>query len=161
VVATSTSITLSVDAANPRAIDTITFNPLGAAGSSGTGMDFSFDFSGVDGGEKGELIIWIHGMASVPQDALTKPLGNTLGYISIPLFTMDGADAGGAAQSATISLDGYRLGFILGPFNSVINTGGSSATPIVPTLGFSLVTSNGATASVTVSSLRQFSDGIS
>jgi len=161
VVDTGTSITLSVDADNAHAINKITFNPLGAQSTSGTGMDFTFDFEGVDPGEKVELIIWIHGMASVPQDAITKPLGNTIGYISIPLFSMDGADAGTAPQSATISLDGYRVGLILGPFNSVIDISGGSATPIVPTLGFSLATSNGATASVVVSNLRQFSDGIS
>ena len=105
-------------------------------------------------------MIWVNGMASVPQDALTSPLGNTIGTISIPVFTMDGSDAGSSTQSATISLDSYRLGLILGPLNSVVNISGGNPTPIIPTLGFSLLTSDGSTASVTVTSMRQFSDGI-
>jgi len=157
VVDTGSTMTLSISAASPTAMNVITFNPLAAGGHAGTGMDFSFQFTGVDPGEQVELVIWIHGMASVPQ-ALggVGIFGNTIGYLSVPLFAMNGLDAGSAAQLATISLDGFRGASVLdGVFNSL--AGG----PIIPTLGFSLVASSGSSASVTITDLRQFRDGIS
>ena len=40
------TITLTVDADSPRAIETITFHPLGRRAKSGTGMDLQFTFTG-------------------------------------------------------------------------------------------------------------------
>jgi hypothetical protein len=154
---TGSAITLSVDAANPTALDVITFNPLAVNQQAGTGLDFSVQFSGVDPGEQVELVIWIRGMASVPQALGGAAIfGNTIGYLSIPLFAMSGLDAGTGAMLATISLDGFRGEAVLdGPFNSL--AGG----PIIPTLGFSLITPTNSNASVTVTNLRQFRDGVS
>ena len=84
--------------------------------------------------------------------------GTTLGYMSIPLFTMNGADAGISPQSATISLGGFLSSSLLtAPFNSVNN---GSSTTIVPTLGFTLIGNARSAVSVTVSQMRQFAVGI-
>jgi hypothetical protein len=154
------SITLNVDSDDPHSINAITFNPLGLAGTAGTGLEFEFEFSGVDPGEQVELVIWIQGTGAVPRTALsTAAFGSTLGLVSVPLFVMNGTFGGSDPQKATISLDGFHLGTLIGPFAAILNNNGTAA--ITPTLGFSLITSTGSDASVTVNNLRQFSDGIS
>jgi len=147
-----------VDAAHPNAIDAITFNPLAADGASGTGLDLNFAFSGVTPGQQVELVVWIRGMVAVPQVLGKGVLGPTTGYMSVPLFTMNSADAGTSTQGATLSLDAYELGVFTGLFNSVVTSSG--AAPTIPTLGFTLIGSSGASATVTVSNMNQITDGI-
>jgi hypothetical protein len=148
------SLTLGVDAANDIAAAGVTFNPLAAStGIPGTGIDFQVTFSGVDPGEQVELVVWIRGLAA--ENAPIASINDgTLGYLSIPLFAMAGADAGSTPTSATISLDGFLSGVqsapILGPFSA-------AQTPI---LGFTLKGAADASASVTVSNLRQLHDGV-
>ena len=93
-------------------------------------------------------------------EALGHPTGPTAGYVSIPLFTMDSADAGNTAGTATISLDTYALGLATVVFNSVSNSTATGLAPMVPTLGFSLISTAGSNASgsVTVSMMNQFSE---
>jgi hypothetical protein len=151
---TGSTLTLSVDPAHPEAVEAITFNPLAATtGKPGTGMDFQFQFSGISPGEQVELVVWIRGLTSLNVPAAMVNKG-TFGYLSVPLFTMDGADAGTAAQRATISLDGFLSDAqdapIVGPFNA----------SQIPTVGFTLLAPPGSSATVTVSNLRQFNDGI-
>jgi hypothetical protein len=85
-------------------------------------------------------------------------LGPTLGYVSIPVLTLNGGDVGTAMQSATMSLGGYLndAPTLLGPFNALNN--GSNNT-LLPTLGFTLIGNVSSPVSVTVSSMRQFNDG--
>ena len=88
-------------------------------------------------------MMWVHGMASVPQDALTPPLGNTIGYLSIPVFTMDRP----GCRATTHPLPSALIATAwpdLWPVNSVANASSSSATPIIPIIGFSLLTSTAA-----------------
>jgi hypothetical protein len=148
------SMTLGVDGATSSSILAMTFNPQAATtGIPGNGMDFQVQFSGVDPGEQVQLVVWIRGQtqASVPIASIDA---GTLGYQSIPLFVMDGGTVGATQQNATISLDGFLSGVqsapILGPFSAAQ----------IPLLGFSLVGAAGSNASVTVSNLRQFSDGV-
>ncbi len=170
---TGNSITLTVDASNSEAINAITFNPLAAVSSGlgglewlGAGMDMQVEFNGpVPAGEQVELVVWIRGMVSAPRavdpdntsQALT--LGSTLGYISIPLLTLNGADTGTSTQLATISLGQYfnAFPFITGPFNSL---DGANSARLLPTLGFTLLGDVSSSVSVTVSNIRQFTDGI-
>jgi pimeloyl-ACP methyl ester carboxylesterase len=152
------TIGLSVSASHPDAIDAITFNPLAATGASGTGLDFNFTFSSVKPGQHVELVVWIRGMVTVPQAQGILALGSTTGYMSVPLFTMDSADAGTSTQGATLSLDGYHLGLLTGLFDSVATFG--TAAPNVPTLGFTLISSAGSSATVTVTNMNQITDGI-
>ena len=148
------AITLSVDAGSPTAVEVITFNPLAATTRMpGNGLDFRFQFSGVDPGEQVELVIWVRGLVGVNAPIASINEG-TLGYLSIPLFAMSGTEAGSTARQATISLGGFLSGQhapILGPFSA----------SQVPILGFSLIGSAGASATVTVTNLNQFSDGTS
>jgi hypothetical protein len=154
---TGSEITLSVGAGSSSAIDAITFNPLAAGGvfDLGAGMDFRLKFDGVTSGQPLELVVWIKGIAAAPVVASgLVNIGSTLGSMSIPLFTMDAADAGTSATYATISLDGFFNSILLrAPFNTV--NGGSAAT-IVPSLGFTLIGGPNSKGSVTVSSMRQF-----
>jgi len=152
------TINLSVDASNTNAIDAITFNPLAAAGASGSGLDFNFSFSGVTPGQQVELVVWIRGMVAVPHVLGGLVLGPTAGYMSVPLFVMNSADAGTSTQGATLSLDGYHLGLLTGLFNSVLTS--SAAAPIIPTLGFTLISSPGSSATVSVTNMNQIRDGI-
>jgi hypothetical protein len=144
---TGGQITLSVDAANSVAIEAITFNPLAEVFGPfgiGSGMDLQVEFSGVPAGEQVELVVWIRGLVSTPrvEDPSTSQLatlGSTVGYMSIPLLTLNGSDVGTAA--------------LLGPFNAVNNGSGST---LLPTLGFTLIGDVSSQVSVTVSNMRQF-----
>ena len=119
-----------MDDANSVAIEAITFNPLAALFPLfiGAGMDLQVSFSGVPAGEQVELVVWIRGLVSTPrvEDPSTSQLatlGSTVGYMSIPLLTLNGGDVGTAVQSATISLGSYLNADpdLLGPFNAVNN----------------------------------------
>ncbi|MBM4071786.1 MAG: DUF4214 domain-containing protein [Planctomycetes bacterium] len=169
---TGSSMTLTVGANNSQAINAITFNPLAASSSglsgfelAGSGMDMQVQFNGpVPPGEQVELVVWIRGMVSAPRvvnpdninEALT--LGSTVGYVSIPLLALNGAETT-TTQSATISLAGYLNAFplVTGPFNSLNN---ANPATLLPTLGFTLLGNVSSNVSVTISNIRQFSDGI-
>lgn len=173
VVDTGGSMTLTVSANHSQAINAITFNPLAASSSglsgfqlAGSGMDMQVQFNGpVPTGEQVELVVWIRGMVSAPRvvnpndlnQALT--LGSTVGYVSIPLLTLNGADTA-TTQFATISLAGYLNAFplVTGPFNSLND---ANPATLLPTLGFTLLGDVSSNVSVTVSNIRQFSDGVS
>ena len=152
-----------MDAANSVAIEAITFNPLTEVFGPlaiGSGMDLQVAFSGVPTGEQVELVVWIRGLVSTPRvkDPSTSQLatlGSTIGYMSIPLLTLNGGDVGTAVQSATISLGSYLNGFpdLLAPFNAVND--GIPGT-LLPTLGFTLIGDVSSQVSVTVSNMRQF-----
>ena len=64
--------------------------------------------------------------------------------------------SGQLVQHATLSLDAFKGASFTadGPFNSA--TG-----PSIPVLGFTLIASPGGSATVTVSNLHQFTDGVS
>jgi hypothetical protein len=160
---TGSEITLSVDADNSVAIEAITFSPLTeqfGPFAIGSGMDLQIEFSGVPAGEQVELVVWIRGLVSTPRVGIPgtsqlATLGSTVGYMSIPLLTLNGEDVGTAVQSATISLGSYLNAdpSLLGPFNAVNN---GSASTLLPTLGFTLIGDVSSQVSVTVSNMRQF-----
>jgi hypothetical protein len=152
-----------VDADNSVAIEAITFSPLTeqfGPFAIGSGMDLQIEFSGVPAGEQVELVVWIRGLVSTPRVGIPgtsqlATLGSTVGYMSIPLLTLNGEDVGTAVQSATISLGSYLNAdpSLLGPFNAVNN---GSASTLLPTLGFTLIGDVSSQVSVTVSNMRQF-----
>ncbi len=174
------SITLSVNKNDPTAVDEITYTPLAVNGTSnippnmdalGAGMDFTVSFD-VKAGEDVQLVVWLNGLAAAPEAEGNDVTGSTMGYMSIPLYTMNSADAGNnGTVNATISLGGYlNSDFATGPFNSAYLNflhHATSSTILVPTLGFTLVsndTNNNSgksikTSSVTVSAMNQFAVG--
>jgi hypothetical protein len=90
-----------------------------------------------------------------PGTSQLATLGSTVGYVSIPLLTLNGGDVGTATQSATISLGSYLNADpdLLGPLNALNN---GSTTTLLPTLGFTLIGDVSSQVSVTVSNMRQF-----
>jgi hypothetical protein len=100
------TISLSVDGSTPTSVLAMTFNPLAAQGQDGTGMDFKVQFSNVSPGANVQLVVWVRGLAGANEPLVGVNKG-TFGYLSIPLFVMGAAEAGAAAQQATISLDGF------------------------------------------------------
>jgi hypothetical protein len=153
------TITLSVDAAHSQAIDAITFNPIAAQGISalGAGMDLQVQFSGATAGSNVQLVVWIRGLLAAPQ-VLGTSLGSTLGYASIPLLTLDAADAGSGVQYATLSVGQYLNSWLLrAPFNA-LNSSTAAATTMVPTIAFSLIGDGASSVSATVTNIRQFTD---
>jgi Domain of unknown function (DUF4214) len=153
---TGSSITLAVGPNQSQSLETITYNPLAAnifALNLGAGMTFQVAFSGVSPGQDVQLTVWMQGMATTPTLA-GSILGPTLGYLSMPVFTMDSDSAGTTPQNATISLGGLVGGFYVGgPFNG---TNSSSPATNVPILGFTLTGDVTSTVSVTVSAMNQF-----
>ncbi len=80
-----------------------------------------------------------------------------MGYMSIPVFTVDSPAAGTSPVNRNDQLGWISRSYILhGPFNAVNN---ASMTTLVPTLGFSLVGNVTSTASVTVTDMNQFAVG--
>ncbi|MBM4058119.1 MAG: hypothetical protein FJ275_07785 [Planctomycetes bacterium] len=97
------------------------------------------------------MVVSAHGMAALRLEILGQPLflSGTTGFMTLPLLTLEGNTSGSAPRMATISLDVFR--------NQTLFTGGfGSAANLVPKLVFSLIGSAGATASATVTSMRQF-----
>ena len=146
------SITLGVGPTNDQSIETVTYNPLAAIGA---GMTFQVAFSGVSPGQDVQLTLWMQGMATTPT-LLGSVYGSTLGYLSMPVFTMDSNSAGTTPQNATISLGGLSRGLVGGPFNGV---NGSNPATNVPILGFTLTGDVTSTVSVTVTAMNQFAVG--
>lgn len=151
---TGSSLTFTIGPSNPLSLATISFVPYGTNATDqpvGTGLELDVAFSGVDAGETVQLVVSVHGMG-VPQLNLSDPpllLTGSTGFMTIPLLTLDGRTSGAAPRMATISLDVFRDQSILdGAF-------GTAANP-VPQLVFSLIGSAGATASATVTNMRQF-----
>jgi hypothetical protein len=153
------TISLSVDASHSQAIDAITFNPIAAQGINnlGAGMDLKVQFSGETAGSNVQLVVWIRGLLAAPQ-VLSTSLGSTLGYASIPLLTLDAADAGSGVQYATLSVGQYLNSWLLrAPFNA-LNSSTAAASTMVPTIAFSLIGDGASSVSATVSEIRQFTD---
>jgi hypothetical protein len=158
------TITLGTGASTPLSFESLTFQPLansvpGGASPVGTGLSFQFQFQGA--AQPGDqLVIWVRGLFGFrvpnPQGGDLFNTG-TLGYQTIPLFTMSAVDAGTAKQLATISLDslGNQNGLF---FNGNLANGMLGATQ-QPQLGISLIHTNGSTSTVTVSNMQQFTDG--
>lgn len=67
----------------------------------------------------------------------------------MPLLTLDGGTSGSGPRMATLSLDVFRT-------NGLIQGGYASRANPVPQLVFSLIGSEGSTASATVTNMRQF-----
>jgi hypothetical protein len=151
--------------ANPLSLLATTFTPLANVSQGtnksnllGTGLSFKFQFANPAPGDR--LVIWARGLLNLNVPAV-PPFFNglnsgTLGYQTVPLFTMTAQDAGTAAQFATISLDGFanqnshnNNDFVEGMLNATQQ----------PVLGFSLIHASGGQSSVTISSMQQFSDG--
>jgi hypothetical protein len=138
--------------AGPLSLLAMTFTPLAAGGSAGqfgTGLDFRFEFKDASAGD--QLVFWARGDVSL-DSPLAKIDSGELGYTTIPLFVMSGAAAGAQAQQATVSMDLFAnnpSGALLGAFSSTR----------APVFGFSLLRAPGSTATVTVSNIRQFTDG--
>jgi hypothetical protein len=76
-------------------------------------------------------------------------LSGSTGFMTLPLLTLDGGTSGAGPRMATISLDVFRN-------STIINGAFASAANPVPQLVFSLIGSAGATASATVTNMRQF-----
>ena len=151
---TGSSMTFTIGASNPLSIATISFVPYATDPTDqpiGTGLELDVAFSGVDAGETVQLVVSVHGMA-VPQINLSDPpllLTGSTGFMTIPLLTLDGRTSGAGPRMATINLDVFRNQTLIdGAF-------GTTANP-VPQLVFSLIGSAGATASATVTNMRQF-----
>jgi hypothetical protein len=156
------TISLGAGASAPLSFESLTFQPLtnsGAIHNVGTGLSFQFQFQG-SALPGDQLVIWVRGLFNFqvpnPQGGDLFNTG-TLGYQTIPLFTMSAVDAGTAKQFATISLDGFgnQNGFFS---NNVLAEGMLGATQ-QPQLGISLIHANGSTSTVTVSNMQQFTDG--
>ncbi|MFM7136827.1 MAG: DUF4214 domain-containing protein [Planctomycetota bacterium] len=146
------ALTFSIGGSTPLSMATISFVPYATDPNDspvGTGLELDVAFSGVDAGETVQLVVSVHGMA-VPQVNLPPELlSGSTGFMTIPLLTLDGATSGAGPRMATISLDVFRdLTIIDGAFASAANP--------VPQLVFSLIGSAGATASATVTNMRQF-----
>jgi hypothetical protein len=97
------------------------------------------------------LVFWARGDVGL-DSSFAKIESGELGYRTIPLFVLDGAAAGAAAHQATVSLDLFAnnpQGILQGALSQTKS----------PTFGFSLIRAAGSTATVTVSDLRQFTDG--
>jgi hypothetical protein len=157
------TITLGAGASAPLSFESLTFQPLAnvpVQGSNpvGTGLSFQFQFQGpaLPGDQ---LVIWVRGLFGfrVPGGSADRFNTGTLGYQTIPLFTMSAVDAGATKQLATISLDGF------GNQNSFFNNSnvadGMLGATQQPQLGISLVHANGSTSTVTISNMQQFTDG--
>jgi hypothetical protein len=152
--------------AGPLSLLATTFTPLANASQGsgnpnlvGTGLSFKFQFANPAPGD--QLVVWARGLFNLKAPPLSGVFNGlnsgTLGYQTIPLFTMSAQDAGTAAQFATVSLDGFANQ------NSFSNNGnlveGMLNATQQPVLGFSLIHAGGGQSSVTISSLQQFSDG--
>jgi hypothetical protein len=153
------TITLGSNA--PLSFESLTFLPLANSSKPfpGTGLSFQFQFQGTAlPGD--QLVIWARGLFNLrapnPQGGDLFNSG-TLGYRTLPLFTMNAADAGNTKQLATISLDGF--GNMNGFFNNGVLAEGILGATQQPQLGISLIHANGSTSTVTVSNLQQFTDG--
>jgi len=151
---TGASLTFAIDGDTPLSAATISFDPYGTdpgARPIGTGLELDVAFAGVDAGETVQLVVSVHGMAALGLEVLGQPLflSGTTGFMTLPLLTLEGGSSGSAPRMATVSLDVFR--------NHTLLTGGfgSAANP-VPKLVFSLIGSAGATASATVTNVRQF-----
>ncbi len=154
---TGSSITLSVGPNENQSLETVTYNPLAANLTAntfqlGAGMTFNVAFSGTTPGQDVSLTLWMQGLASTPV-LLGSVYGPTMGYLSMPVFTMDSNSSGNTPQNATISLGGTLGGLIGAPFNAVNH---SAPTTNVPILGFTLSGDVTSTVSVTISAMNQF-----
>ena len=151
---TGSSMTFTIGASNPLSMATISFVPYATDPTDrpiGTGLELDVAFSGVDAGETVQLVVSVHGMA-VPQINLSDPpllASGSTGFMTLPLLTLDGGTSGAGPRMATISLDVFRN-------QTIINGAFASAANPVPQLVFSLIGSAGATASATVTNMRQF-----
>ncbi|NCX97971.1 MAG: DUF4214 domain-containing protein [Planctomycetia bacterium] len=142
----------TIGGANPLSTATISFVPFATNPTdrpTGTGLELDVAFAGIDPGETVQLVVSVHGMA-VPQVNLPPTLlSGSTGFMTIPLLTLDGGASGAGPRMATISLDVFRN-------QTIINGAFASAANPVPQLVFSLIGSAGATASATVTNMRQF-----
>jgi hypothetical protein len=158
------TITLGAGTA-PLSLLATTFTPLanapqnGGKTLAGTGLSFKFQFANPAPGD--QLVVWARGLFNLkapPISGIFNGLNSgTLGYQTVPLFTMSAKDAGTAAQFATMSLDLFAN-------QNSFSTNGNLAEGILnatqqPVLGFSLIHAGAGQSSVTISSLQQFSDG--
>ena len=154
------SLTLGIGSGQALSSATISFQPYGAEPNTpriSTGLELDVAFSGVDAGETVQLVVSVHGMAvpqlKIPGQNPPQPffLTGSTGLMTIPLLTLDGGTSGPGPRMSTISLDVFRRSDI------VIGAFASAANP-VPQLVFSLIGSAGATATATVTNMRQFGE---
>ncbi|MFO0841684.1 MAG: DUF4214 domain-containing protein [Gemmataceae bacterium] len=146
------SITLGANGTDALSLLAMSFTPLSATGASGqlgTGMDFQFQFNNASEGD--QLVFWVRGDVGLESPRFGVDSGE-LGYRTMPLFVMDAKAAGAGTHGATVSLDAFANN------PSAVLQGAFGATK-APQFGFSLIRSANSTATVTVSQLRQFTDG--
>jgi hypothetical protein len=149
---TGSSMTFTIGASNPLSMATINFVPYATDPTDspvGTGLELDVAFSGVDAGETVQLVVSVHGMAVPLLNLPPEMLSGSTGFMTLPLLTLDGGTSGAGPRMATISLDVFRD-------STIINGAFASAANPVPQLVFSLIGSAGATASATVTNMRQF-----
>lgn len=149
---TGSSMTFTIGASNPLSMATISFVPYATDPTDqpvGTGLELDVAFSGVDAGETVQLVVSVHGMAVPLLNLPPEMLSGSTGFMTLPLLTLDGGTSGAGPRMATISLDVFRD-------STIINGAFASAANPVPQLVFSLIGSAGATASATVTNMRQF-----
>jgi hypothetical protein len=153
--------------AAPLSVLATTFTPLANVPQSGeysylsgTGLSFQFQFHNPSPGD--QLVVWARGQFNlrVPPVSLGNFAGfnsGTLGYQTVPLFTMTAEDAGTTAQLATIPLDLFASHNSFDANGNLVE-GALNATQ-QPILGFSLIHVVGGQSSVTVTAMHQFTDG--
>jgi hypothetical protein len=149
---TGSSMTFTIGASNPLSMATISFVPYATDPTDqpvGTGLELDVAFSGVDANETVQLVVSVHGMAVPLLNLPPEMLSGSTGFMTLPLLTLDGGTSGAGPRMATISLDVFRD-------STIINGAFASAANPVPQLVFSLIGSAGATASATVTNMRQF-----
>jgi hypothetical protein len=152
VVDTGSQMTFTIGGSTPLSTATITFVPYATDLTDtpvGTGLELDVAFSGIEAGETVQLVVSVHGMAVPLLNLPPEILSGSTGFMTLPLLTLDGGASGSGTRMATISLDVFRDSTIIdGAFASAANP--------VPQLVFSLIGSAGATASATVTNMRQF-----
>jgi hypothetical protein len=152
VVDTGSQMTFTIGGSTPLSTATITFVPYATDLTDtpvGTGLELDVAFLGIEAGETVQLVVSVHGMAVPLLNLPPEILSGSTGFMTLPLLTLDGGASGSGTRMATISLDVFRDSTIIdGAFASAANP--------VPQLVFSLIGSAGATASATVTNMRQF-----
>lgn len=154
------TITLGTGSNAALSFDSLTFQPLANTGNdpNGTGLAFQFQFQGTP--QPGDqLVIWARGQFGLSSASVPSIDSGSLGYQTVPLFTMNASVAGSTKQWATIDMDEFAGNNSLGGNGTVLN-GMFGSTQQVQ-IGISLIRANGSTASVTLSNFEQFTDGSS
>jgi len=159
------TITLGTGSNAALSFDALTFQPQANTGSdpNGTGLAFQFQFQGT--AQPGDqLVVWARGQFGLQaSSSTTGDLLNSgsLGYQTVPLFTMNAsvAESSKQPQWATVDMDGFAGNNSLSGNGTALN--GMFGSSQQPQIGISLIRANGSQVSVTLTNIQQFTDGSS